>query len=139
MDTNKGIRKILEFADKSKKFNDKAADTVFVMCMYNFINTGFVHLVADIHQGARSLRLTLADGKGDLWVQWYDDKAMYGCGCTVEAEQCYMYWGEKSPESSVKARIEKVYEYFVTLLKLKKLQSDMKTQFDATLNDVIKP
>ena len=139
MSTNNGIRKILDFADKPKKFHDKAAHTVFVMRMYNFINTDFANMVADIHQSERSLRLMLDDGKGELWVQWYDDKSMYGCGCTVESEQCYMYWGERSPESSVKARIEKVYDYFVALLKLKTLQYELKTQFDATLNDVIKP
>ena len=119
------------------KFHDQKLKTFLGRRIYNFA-TGFLSDIKDLHLAERSIRITLQDGRGDFWVQWYDDKSMYGCGCTVGCERCYLYWYDGEPLKSVKDRIGKVYDLFVLYLKVASAHKELKDKYDATLSDVIK-
>ncbi len=138
------LNKIGEFVDAPSKFHDNKAERVVKRCMKKFLNSGFILQIADFHVSERSVRLTLTGWRGDFWINgdfwitWYDDKNMYGCGCTVECDQCYLYWKDGEPMKSVKERISKVYDLFVMYLNTKVIQRELKDKYDATFNDVIR-
>ena len=119
------------------KFHDKKLQTVLGHSLFDFA-AGHLDDIDSLHLTERSVRIRLTDGRGDFWLTWFDDKCMSGCGCTVEGDQCYLYWKDGEPLKAVKDRIRKVYDLFVMYLNTKNIQKELKEKYDATLNDVIR-
>jgi len=119
------------------KFHDKKLQTVLGHSLFDFA-AGHLDDIDTLRLTERSVRITLTDGRGDFWLTWFDDKCMSGCGCTVEGDQCYLYWKDGEPLKAVKERISKVYDLFVMTLNIKNTQRELKEKYDATLQDVIR-
>lgn len=119
------------------KFHDKRLQTVLGHSLFDFA-AGHLDDIDRLHLTERSVRIKLTDYRGDFWLTWFDDKCMSGCGCTVEGEQCYLYWKDGEPLKAVKDRISKVYDLFVMYLNIKSTQKELKEKYDATFNAVIK-
>lgn len=102
-------RLITEFMESPAVFHDPKAEDVFKRHVEKFITHGYGAWFKEVKAKERSMFLTLADSVGDCWIQWYDDKGMYGCGCKVHGDGCVVYWKEGDDYRAVRDRIRRVF------------------------------
>ena len=120
-------RLITEFMGSPSVFHDPRAEDVFKRHVDKFVTHGYGAWFKETKASERSMSLTLADNVGDCWLQFYDDKGMYGCGCKVHGDGCVVYWKEGDDYKAARDRIRRVFVLTEQMIEVSRTRHTLQT------------
>ena len=119
-------KRLTEFMDSPAVFHDPKAEDVFKRHVDKFVTHGYGAWFKETKASERSMFLTLANGVGDCWIQWYDDKGMYGCGCRVDGDGCVVYWKDGEDYKAARDRIRRVFVLMEQMIEVSRTRNVLK-------------